>query len=59
MLSNAGHRVRVLERHDLNAPGAGVRVPPNLSKILRQWVGLEELMKVARRCVGSPFYRRE
>ncbi|KAI0730565.1 FAD/NAD(P)-binding domain-containing protein [Earliella scabrosa] len=59
MLSNAGHRVRVLERHDLNAPGAGVRVPPNLSKILRQWVGLEELMKVARRCVGSPFYRRQ
>ena len=49
----------MLERHDLNAPGAGVRVPPNLSKILRQWVGLEELMKVARRCVGSPFYRRE
>ncbi|KAI0738683.1 FAD/NAD-P-binding domain-containing protein [Daedaleopsis nitida] len=56
MLSQSGHRVRVIEKHDLNALGGGIRVPPNLSKILRQWVGQDELMRVATRCVGSPFY---
>ncbi|KAI0731119.1 FAD/NAD(P)-binding domain-containing protein [Earliella scabrosa] len=56
-LSSAGHRVRVLEKHDYNAPSGGHRVPPNLSKILRQWVGEEELMKVAARNVRSPFRR--
>ncbi|KAI0741982.1 FAD/NAD(P)-binding domain-containing protein [Daedaleopsis nitida] len=57
VLSTAGHRVRVVEKHDLNVPGGGHRVPPNLSKILRQWIGEEELMKVATRNVGTPFHR--
>ncbi|KAI0738682.1 FAD/NAD-P-binding domain-containing protein [Daedaleopsis nitida] len=57
MLSKAGHRVKVFEKGDLNTGGGGRRVPPNLSKILRQWVGEEELMKIATRCAGSPFYR--
>ncbi|KAI1796710.1 hypothetical protein LXA43DRAFT_570824 [Ganoderma leucocontextum] len=56
VLSKAGHRVTVLERRDLNVPGGGHRVPPNLSKILRQWVGEEELMKVSTRCIGTPFH---
>ncbi|KAI8985783.1 FAD/NAD-P-binding domain-containing protein [Trametes punicea] len=56
VLSKAGHRVRVLEKRDLNVSGGGHRVPPNLSKILRHWVGEEELMKVSTRCVGSPFH---
>ncbi|TFK90818.1 FAD/NAD(P)-binding domain-containing protein [Polyporus arcularius HHB13444] len=56
VLSKAGHRVRVLERHDFNVPSGGQRVPPNLSKILRQWVGEEELMKISTRCVGTPFH---
>ncbi|KAM5533813.1 hypothetical protein V8D89_012476 [Ganoderma adspersum] len=56
VLSKAGHRVTVLERRDLDVPGGGHRVPPNLSKILRQWVGEEELMKVSTRCVGTPFH---
>ena len=59
MLSKVGHRVRVVERYALDAPGGGMRVPPNLSKILRQWVGEEELRKVTTRCIGSPFHRRE
>ncbi|KAI0358251.1 FAD/NAD-P-binding domain-containing protein [Trametes cingulata] len=56
VLSKAGHRVRVLERRGLDAPGGGHRVPPNMSKILRQWIGEEELMKVSTRCVGTPFH---
>ncbi|KAI0332765.1 FAD/NAD-P-binding domain-containing protein [Cubamyces sp. BRFM 1775] len=56
VLSKSGHRVRVLEKRDLNVPGGGHRVPPNLSKILRHWVGEEELRKVSTRCVGTPFH---
>ena len=59
VLSRSGHRVRVLERHDFNVPSGGQRVPPNLSKILRQWVGEEELMKISTRCVGTPFHHCE
>ncbi|KAI0761793.1 FAD/NAD(P)-binding domain-containing protein [Trametes elegans] len=55
VLSKAGHRVRVLERRDLDVPGGGHRVPPNMSKILRQWIGEEELRKVSTRCTGTPF----
>ncbi|KAI0831918.1 FAD/NAD-P-binding domain-containing protein [Trametes gibbosa] len=56
VLSKVGHRVRVLERRGLHVPGGGHRVPPNMSKILRQWIGEEELMKVSTRCVGTPFH---
>ena len=58
-LCKSGHRVRVLERRDLSAPSGGMRVPPNLSKILRRWVGEEELAKVTTRCVGTPFHHCE
>ncbi|KAH9935978.1 FAD/NAD(P)-binding domain-containing protein [Epithele typhae] len=54
-LSTAGHRVRVLEKSNLSAPSGGIRLPPNFSKILKRWIGEEELMKVATRCVGTPF----
>ncbi len=57
MLSRAGHRVQVLEKRRLDVPSGGQRVPPNCSKILRQWVGEEELWKVATRCVGTPMHR--
>ncbi|KAI0630781.1 FAD/NAD-P-binding domain-containing protein [Trametes polyzona] len=57
VLAKSGHHVRVLERHGLDAPGAGHRVPPNMSKILRQWIGEEELLKISTKCVGSPFYQ--
>ncbi|KAI0738696.1 FAD/NAD(P)-binding domain-containing protein [Daedaleopsis nitida] len=57
MLSKAGHCVKVLEKHPLDQPSGGQRVPPNLSKILRQWVGDHELSAIATRCVGTPFYR--
>ncbi|TFK90822.1 FAD/NAD(P)-binding domain-containing protein [Polyporus arcularius HHB13444] len=56
-LSTAGHRVRVVEKFGLDRPSAGQRIPPNLSKILWQWIGPEELMKVSTRCVGSPFHQ--
>ena len=59
MLSVAGHRVRVIERYGPDAPGGSQRIPPNLSKILRQWVGDEELRRVATRCVRTPFHHCE
>ncbi|TFK79962.1 FAD/NAD(P)-binding domain-containing protein [Polyporus arcularius HHB13444] len=56
MLQKAGHRVRVVEKQGLHAPSAGLRIPPNLSKILWQWVDREELDKVTTRCVGTPMH---
>ncbi|RDX51301.1 FAD/NAD(P)-binding domain-containing protein [Lentinus brumalis] len=56
MLRKAGHRVRVLEKQGLHAPSAGLRIPPNLCKILGQWVGQAELKKMTTRCVGTPMH---
>ena len=58
-LSKAGHRVRVLERGSIAAQSGGVRVPPNLSKVLRRWVSEDELHRLATRCVGTPYHHRE
>ncbi|OCH96366.1 FAD/NAD(P)-binding domain-containing protein [Obba rivulosa] len=55
VLADGGHRVRVVEKRGLGEPAGGLRVPPNLSKILRKWVGPDELKRTAVRCVGSPF----
>ncbi|GBE86344.1 FAD/NAD(P)-binding domain-containing protein [Sparassis latifolia] len=55
VLAQSGHRVRVIDKHDLTAPSGPLRVPPNLSKILRRWVGPEELARVTTRCTRSPF----
>lgn len=47
-LCKAGHRVKVLEQAPrLGFPSSGLRVPPNMSKILRRWVGEAELRKTA------------
>lgn len=46
--------MRVLEKNDFNRPSGGVRIPPNISKILREWVGKEELATVTSLNVGSP-----
>ncbi len=51
--------MRVLEKHGRDVPGGGHRVPPNMSKILRQWIPEEELRAVSTRCVGTPFHHRE
>lgn len=60
VFSKAGHRVRVLERRkDLNYPASGLRLLPNLTKILIQWLGEKELHKLARRCTGTPWYEME
>ncbi|TBU30611.1 FAD/NAD(P)-binding domain-containing protein [Dichomitus squalens] len=56
VLSKAGQRVRVLEKNGMDLPSGGHRVPPNFSKILRQWMGEEELRKLSVRCVGSPSF---
>ncbi|KAI0731120.1 FAD/NAD(P)-binding domain-containing protein [Earliella scabrosa] len=55
MLSSAGHRVTVFEKYDLKQFSSGHRVPPNFSKLLRQWVGEEELTRLSIPCVGTPF----
>ena len=60
MLCNAGHCVRVLEKRDYSKlPCSGHRLPPNVSKILRQWVGEEELRKLSVRCMRTRFNRCE
>lgn len=57
VLAKAGHRVRVLEKLPaLGAPSGGLRVPPNMSKLLKKWVGAEELAKSAVLNVATPWY---
>ena len=59
-LSKAGHRVRVFERHtELGHTAGGLRIPPNMSKILKSWAGEEALMKFAVLNVGTPWYDSE
>jgi hypothetical protein len=58
-LAKAGHKVRVLERQlGLGTPAAGLRVPPNMSKILCRWIGEEELRKHAVVNLETPWYDR-
>ncbi|KAI0683882.1 FAD/NAD(P)-binding domain-containing protein [Cytidiella melzeri] len=57
MLASAGHNVRLLERLPaLGTPAAGMRVPPNMSKILKKWIGEEELMRHAVVNLETPWY---
>ncbi|TFY73913.1 hypothetical protein EWM64_g10099 [Hericium alpestre] len=45
-LASSGHRVRVLEKlPGLQQPAGGVRVPPNLTKILLEWGLHDELVR--------------
>ena len=56
-LSKAGHKVKVFERQPaLGMPAGGLRVPPNMSKLLKKWVGAEELAKSAVLNVATPWY---
>ncbi|KAI0091408.1 FAD/NAD-P-binding domain-containing protein [Irpex rosettiformis] len=57
MLAKGGHKVRVLERQSrVGTPAAGLRVPPNMSKILKRWIGEEELQKNAVVNLETPWY---
>jgi 2-polyprenyl-6-methoxyphenol hydroxylase-like FAD-dependent oxidoreductase len=59
-LAKAGHKVRVLDKNSgVGIPAAGLRVPPNMSKILKRWVGEEELRKTAVRILASPWCDRK
>ena len=59
-LQSVGHTVRVFEKQpSLGAPAGGLRVPPNMRKILKSWVGEEELRKTAVLCVGTPWHDRK
>jgi len=50
----------VLEkRKDLRFAASGVRVLPNMSKILIKWLGEKEVFKMAQRCTGTPWYEME
>lgn len=56
-LAKSGHKVRLLEKQNaLGVPAAGVRVPPNMSKIFKKWVGEKELYKTAVLNVATPWY---
>ena len=57
VLCKAGHSVRVLEKLPaLGTPSRGLRVPPNMSKILKKWAGGEELAKTAVLNIATPWY---
>lgn len=58
-LAQSGHRVRIFERRSgINQRAVGVRVPPNLCKILYEW-GLQEELATATRCRKSAFHSIE
>lgn len=57
VLAKAGHNVRVLEKLPaLGAPAGGLRIPPDMSKLLEKWVGAEELRKTAVENTATPLY---
>jgi 2-polyprenyl-6-methoxyphenol hydroxylase-like FAD-dependent oxidoreductase len=60
-LAAAGHHVRVLERLRKEDPTSwsGVRIPPNLSKILADWGLGEELKEKTLPCYRVLFCERE
>ena len=59
VLAKAGHNVRVLEKLPaLGAPAGGLRIPPDMSKLLAKWVGEEELRKTAVVNGATPWYDR-
>lgn len=56
-LSKAGHKVKLFEKQpSLGIPAGGLRVPPNMSKILKAWAGAEELAKISVLNVGTPWH---
>ncbi|KAF9005899.1 hypothetical protein BDQ17DRAFT_1303286 [Cyathus striatus] len=58
-LARSGHRVHVLEKGSgLERRAAGVRVPPNMTKILHQW-GLGEKISNSQKCRKSTFHSIE
>ncbi|KAF8636411.1 hypothetical protein AX17_003593 [Amanita inopinata Kibby_2008] len=55
-LGQSGHRVRVLESNPgLHRLSGGVRIPPNLSKILKEW-GLGPELSRMQKCRKSSFH---
>lgn len=51
--------MRVLEKQPaLGFPSSGLRVPPNMSKLLKKWVGADELAKTSVLNVATPSYDR-
>jgi len=56
-LCKGGHKVRVLEKLPaLGTPCGGLRVPPNMSKILKKWAGGEELAKTSVLNLATPWW---
>ena len=49
--------MKVFEKQpSLGIPAGGLRVPPNMSKILKAWAGPEELAKITVLNVGTPWH---
>lgn len=56
-LCKGGHSVHVFEKQpSLGVSAGGLRVPPNMSKILKSWAGAEELAKTAVLNIGTPWH---
>ncbi|KAJ7044714.1 hypothetical protein C8F04DRAFT_1069282 [Mycena alexandri] len=59
VLRQAGHQVVILEKAAENfASGGSIRSPPNMTRILKKWPGMEALFeKCATKCFGISFRR--
>ncbi|KAJ6460811.1 hypothetical protein C8R47DRAFT_1226062 [Mycena vitilis] len=59
-LRKAGHKITILEQSNTNAEKAGsIRSPPNMTRILKGWPGVESLLSTATKCSGISFRRAE
>ncbi|KAJ7184628.1 hypothetical protein C8R46DRAFT_1208812 [Mycena filopes] len=57
-LREAGHHVLVLEKTDGPIVSTGtIRSPPNMTKILKKWPGMEEVLRTGTKCSGISFRR--
>ncbi|KAF9221342.1 FAD/NAD(P)-binding domain-containing protein [Gyrodon lividus] len=58
-LTRAGHKVHVIEKSGPEQKACGVRVPPNLTKILVEWGLGEQLSQCGKPTTGSQCYSME
>jgi len=61
LLGRAGHEVVILEKSDgKTKAGGSIRSPPNMTRILNEWPGMEALLKSrGTKCIGYTFRRAD
>ncbi|KAJ7872038.1 hypothetical protein B0H13DRAFT_1634004 [Mycena leptocephala] len=60
VLWRAGHEVVILEKMDgKTKTGGSIRSPPNMTRIISEWPGMEDLLQRATHCSGISFRRAD